>query len=100
MMNIECKAMSAVFLFPSSKEKIFWAAKAAEAVRAALRHHRPGPSAGEWLEASAGPSVQALAWRIGGCMHGEAAHCFGHLVQNFSITIRCDHTSLPIRHLV
>ena len=64
------------------------------------RAPRPGPSAGEWLEASAGPSVQALAWRIGGCMHGEAAHCFGHLVQDFSIAIRCGYTSLLIRHLV
>ena len=24
-------------------------------------HHRPGPSAGEWPEASNGPSVQSLA---------------------------------------
>ena len=31
---------------------------------------RPGPSAGEWPEASGGSSVQSLAWRIGGCMHG------------------------------
>ena len=50
-----------------------------------LTENRPGPSAGEWPEASGGPFVQILAWRIGGCMHGGAAYCFGHLVQLYEL---------------
>ena len=37
--------------------------------RAKYANDRPGPSAGEWLKASSGSSVQSSTWRIGDCIH-------------------------------